>query len=454
MDFKELVDRQKTYFYSGATRPLSFRLDALKRLKKAIISNEALINAALKDDLNKHASESYMCETGIVLEEISYHIKHLHEWIKNKRVRTPLTQFRSKSFISPEPYGVALIMSPWNYPIQLCLSPLAGAVSAGNCAVVKPSAYASSTSRAIYEMLSKTFPAEYISVVEGGREQNSALLEERFDYIFFTGSVAVGKAVMRAAAEKLTPMTLELGGKSPVIVDDTADIAIAARRIAFGKILNAGQTCVAPDYLFIHEKVKDIFIKEFSSAVSSFFPKGDMSEMPCIINDVHFGRITELMQSGRVLTGGGTDSTRRFIEPTLLGDVSTDSAVMQEEIFGPVLPILVYSAIENCIDFIRSRPKPLALYLFTGSSRTEKLILESCSFGGGCINDTVIHLATPYMGFGGVGDSGMGSYHGRHSFDTFSHNRSIVKKSFWPDLNMRYHPYSDKKDAVIRRFMK
>ena len=454
MNLKSLIACQREYFESGATRPLSFRLEALRKLQKALQDNETLISKAMKDDLNKSPFETYMTETGMVLDEIRFHLKHLPRWIRSKTVRTPLTQFHAKSFVVPEPYGVALIMSPWNYPLQLCLDPLVGAISGGNCAVIKPSAYAPATSNAIAKIIGETFPPEYLAVVEGGREQNNALLEEAFDYIFFTGSVEVGKAVMAAASKNLTPVTLELGGKSPVIVDETANLKLAAKRIAFGKVLNAGQTCVEPDYLLIHESIKDRFLEEYKKALTGFFPDGDCSDMPVIISEKHFQRVARLLDGETAVIGGGIDELRRFIEPTVLTDITPDSPVMQEEIFGPILPLMTYAELDDCIRFIRSRPRPLALYLFTESRTAEEKIFGSCSFGGGCVNDTIIHLANPHMGFGGVGYSGMGSYHGKLSFDTFTHYRSVVRKSTWLDLPMRYHPYTDKNFKMIRSLMK
>ena len=454
MNISDLVTRQRRFFDTGATRPLSFRLDMLKRLRKALLENEALFNEALKSDLNKSMMESYMSEIGMVLEEIRFHIKHLPRWIKDRKVRTPLAQFHAKSFISPEPHGVTLIIAPWNYPLQLCLLPLVGAISGGNTAVVKPSAYAPATSAAIFKVLGDAFSAEYIAVVEGGRAENNALLEEPFDYIFFTGSVAVGKVVMEKASRHLTPATLELGGKSPVIVDETADILLSARRIAFGKVLNAGQTCVAPDYLLIQESVKGAFIEAYETALQSFFPTLDYSDMPVIVNERHYARLKGLLADQSIIVGGQTDDEKRFIAPTLLDEVSPESPIMREEIFGPILPILSYSSLDEAISFVRERPKPLALYLFTRRASAEQRVLDECSFGGGCINDTIIHLATSRMPFGGVGHSGMGSYHGKRSFESFTHQRSIVKKSTWLDLPMRYHPYSKRKMKMIRRFMK
>lgn len=454
MKFHTLVQSQRDYFLEGNTKTLEFRLSMLHKLQSAIKENEKLINAAMKADMNKCATEVYMTEIGMVLEELRFHIRHLAKWIKEKRVPTPLAQFPAKSFISPQPYGVALIMSPWNYPIQLCLEPLIGAISAGCTAIVKPSIYTISTSHAIAKILGDIYPPEYVAVVEGGRTENTALLEEKFDYIFFTGSPSVGQFIMENAAKHLTPITLELGGKSPVIVDYTANIKVAAKRIAFGKVLNAGQTCVEPDYLFIHKDRKEEFIKEYEKALEMFFPGGDMSDMNVIINDRHFERLSVLLQSGKVVLGGKLNKETRFISPTLLDEVSLNSPIMGEEIFGPILPMIDYEDIEECIAYITTNPKPLALYLFTKDAVIEKKVLERCSFGGGCINDTIIHLATSQMGFGGVGASGMGSYHGKLSFDTFTHYRSIVKKATWLDLPIRYRPYTSNKDKMLRFFLK
>jgi aldehyde dehydrogenase (NAD+) len=454
MDFQQLVGRQRAYFLSGATRSLGFRLEMLKKLQSALRKAEPQLNEALLKDMNKCPTEVYMTELGIVLDEIRHHIRRLPRWVKDRAVPTPLAQFYARSFVSPEPYGVALIMSPWNYPVQLCLEPLIGAISAGCTAIVKPSAYAPAASAALAKILREIYPPEYVAVVEGGRAENAALLEQKYDYIFFTGSPEVGRLVLESAAKHLTPVTLELGGKSPVIVDETADIPVAARRIAFGKVLNAGQTCVEPDYLFIHEKVKPAFVEAYRAALAGFFPNGDLSDMNVIVSEKHFQRVSKLLGSGKAVVGGGADPVRRFIEPTLLDDVPTDSPIMREEIFGPILPMLTYRDLRECVRYIQEHPRPLALYLFTSSSEAERLILGSCSFGGGCINDTVIHLATPHMGFGGVGASGMGSYHGKFSFDTFTHTRSIVKKATWLDLPFRYRPYSPARDRLLRLFLR
>jgi aldehyde dehydrogenase (NAD+) len=454
MTIKEIVSRQREYFYTDATKSIDFRVAALKSLQSAIIQDEGKILEALRKDLNKSDFEGYMTEVGIVLDELRFCLKHIRGWAKTKTVRTPLAQFHAKSFIVPEPYGVALVLAPWNYPFQLCVGPLIGAISAGNCAVIKPSAYAPNTSHMLAEIIASCFPPEYITVVEGGREENTKLLKQKFDYIFFTGSVEVGKVVMEAASKNLTPVTLELGGKSPCIVDQTADLKCAAKRIAFGKYLNAGQTCVAPDYLLVHQSVKDELIAHIKTMVKEFFPNGEYADMPVIINDKHFNRLLGLMKGEKVLLGGDYDPKTRFIEPTILGDITFDSPIMQEEIFGPILPVLTFDTMDQVISSVNARPKPLALYLFTSDKATEHRVLKSISFGGGCINDTMIHLATPRMGFGGVGDSGMGSYHGKLSFDTFTHYKSIVKKYTWFDMPIRYHPYTKSCFKLIRLLLK
>ncbi len=454
MDIHEIVESEKHFFRTGVTRGVDFRIDMLKKFRKAIIENDELISAALKADLNKQPFESYMCETGLLLEEINFHIKRLKKWSKTRRVKSGIGQLPGKSYVCPEPYGVVLIMAPWNYPVQLCLMPLVGAISAGNCAVVKPSAYAPESSRVISKLIESAFPTGFVTAVEGGRDANKALLDEPFDYIFFTGSVAVGKTVMEAAAKRLTPVTLELGGKSPIIVDETANLPLAARRIAFGKVLNAGQTCVAPDYLMIEKSVEAPFIEEYKKALANFFPEGDMSGMVRIINDKHFERVCNILDnSGNVVIGGARDAETRFIEPAVLTGVPIDSPAMQQEIFGPVLPVLPYEKLDDCIDFIRSRPKPLALYIFSENKMNQEKVLNSCSFGGGCINDTVIHLASSHMSFGGVGESGMGSYHGKKSFDTFTHYRSVLKQGKL-DVKLRYFPYKSGKEKITRMILK
>lgn len=455
-EIKDLVTRQRKYFQTGATLPVSVRVDALKRLYGVISGCEKEIHTALKRDLGKSGFESYMCETGLVLEEISYMLKHIHRFAREKNVRTPLAQFHSRSFKKPSPYGVTLIMSPWNYPFMLTLSPLVDALAAGNTAVVKPSAYSPHTSDVILQILSQCFDPEYVAVVTGGRAENTCLLREHFDYIFFTGSQFVGKEVMRNAAEHLTPVTLELGGKSPCIVDKSADIKLAARRIVFGKYLNCGQTCVAPDYIYCHRSVKDRLVKEVQKQIQKQYGKQPLRNPNYgkIINEKHFDRLLGLIDKNKTVHGGDSDRHALRIEPTVLDNVTFADAVMQEEIFGPIMPILIFDSMDEVIHNINAMPHPLALYLFTSDKAAAKRVTSRCGFGGGCINDTIIHLATTEMGFGGFGESGMGSYHGKVGFDTFSHYKSIVDKKTWIDLPMRYQPYRKLHEKMIRFFLK
>ncbi len=455
-EIKSLVAKQRTYFQTGATLPVSTRIQALRRLYTAIRENEQEIHDALRNDLGKSNFESYMCETGLVLEEISYMVKHTRRFSREQRVRTPLAQFHSRSYKKPSPYGVALIMSPWNYPFMLTLSPLVDALAAGNTAVVKPSAYSPHTSDMILRILSQCFDPQYVAVVTGGRAENTCLLREHFDYIFFTGSQAVGKEVMRNAAEHLTPVTLELGGKSPCIVDQTADIPLAARRIVFGKYLNCGQTCVAPDYIYCHRSVKDRLIREVQKQIQKQYGSQplDNPDYGKIINEKHFDRILGLIDETKLVQGGRSDRETLRIEPTVLDNVTFSDAVMQEEIFGPIMPILVFDNLDDVIRTINGMPHPLALYFFTSDKQAAKKVTSRCGFGGGCINDTIIHLATTEMGFGGFGESGMGAYHGKTGFDTFSHYKSIVDKKTWIDLPMRYQPYERLHEKMVRFFLK
>ncbi len=456
MELENLIEEQRRYYKDGKTMSLKYRIGALKRLECALNLWSSKIYRALRQDLNKSKQEAYMCEIGLLLSEIRYAKRHLRSWNKKRRVQTPLAQYISSSYTVRNPYGVVLIMSPWNYPLLLTLGPLVGAIAAGNCCILKPSAYAPATSAVIAEMIKNSYIENYISVVEGGREENSRLLEQKFDYIFFTGGVEVGKLVMRKAAETLTPVTLELGGKSPCIVDETADIKIAARRIVFGKFLNSGQTCVAPDYVLVCKSVSKNLVDEIISCIKNQYGENplDDDEYVKMINEKHFLRVRGLIDKSRVVYGGKSDRDLRKIEPTIMTDVTPEHAVMQEEIFGPVLPVLEVEDVMQAYDFVRERPSPLALYLFTSNKKIKKMFVNNVSYGGGCINDTVIHLATSKMGFGGIGNSGMGSYHGKKSFDTFSHEKSIIDKKTWFDLPMRYRPYSDTKDKIIRFFVK
>ena len=456
MNIESTVAAQRAYFAQGETLDVAFRKDALRRLRETILSHEAQINAALQQDLGKSPSESYMCEVGMTLSELSDTLSHVDRWARRHSVLTPLAHFHARSFTVHNPYGVVLIMSPWNYPFMLTMEPLIGALAAGNCALLKPSAYAPATSAVIREIVSACFPPEYVAVVEGGRKENQVLLEQRFDYIFFTGGVTVGREVMRKAAEHLTPVSLELGGKSPCIVDSTAKLDLAAKRLAFGKLLNCGQTCVAPDYLLIDRRVKDDFIALLKKHIAAMAGENALANAQYVhmINRKHYDRVMGLIDPAKVVLGGQGDPETLRIQPTIMDGVTADDAIMQEEIFGPVLPVIAYDSLDEAVGFINSREHPLALYLFSEDKRTQERFLKSVAFGGGCINDTIIHLATSRMGFGGIGNSGMGSYHGKKSFDTFSHEKSIVDKSTWMDLPVRYMPYSPIKDKLLRMFLR
>lgn len=455
-EIKKIVAKQRQYFAGGATLDIRMRLRALEKLKNCIISYESRICEALREDLGKSSFESYMCEVGLTLSEISYMQKHVRSFSREKNVRTPLAQFHSRSFKKPSPYGVTLIMSPWNYPFLLCLEPLVDALAAGNTAVLKPSAYSPATSRIIEKIIAECFDEAYVAVVTGGRAENTCLLQEHFDYIFFTGSKAVGKEVMRHAAEHLTPVTLELGGKSPCLVERSADLKLAARRIVFGKFLNCGQTCVAPDYIYCDSRIKDTLATEIRKEILRQFGAAPLinPDYGKIVNVKHFHRLLGLMDKEKIIHGGQSDESTLKLEPTVMADVTFDDPIMQEEIFGPLLPILTYDTLDEAISRIQAGQHPLALYIFTKNRTAARKVTASCGFGGGCINDTIIHLATSEMGFGGFGESGMGSYHGKEGFDTFSHYKSIVDKKTWPDLPMRYQPYQEKYRKLLRLFLK
>lgn len=452
-----IVKEQRAFFESGKTLPIAYRKRALTALRAAIVAREADIEAALFQDLGKSDFEGYMCEIGMALDEISYMLAHIDRFAKEKRVHTPLAQFASRSYVKPSPYGVTLVMSPWNYPFLLTIDPLIDALAAGNTAVLKPGAYAPATASIIKELIESTFPREYVAVVTGGRAENACLLDQKFDYIFFTGSKNVGKEVMKKAAEHLTPVTLELGGKSPCIVDETADLALAARRIAFGKYLNCGQTCVAPDYVICHTSVRDRFVELLKNEIVRQFGADPLQnpDFGHIINQKHFERILSLIDAQKVVHGGRSNADTLQIEPTVMTNVTWQDAVMGEEIFGPVLPVLTFESMDEVIQTVNSYDSPLALYLFSSCKKMVRRITAECRFGGGCVNDVIIHLATAHMGFGGVGESGMGSYHGKAGFDTFSHYKSIVDKKTWIDLPMRYQPYNRALYAkLLRLFLK
>ena len=453
-----LLEAQREYFASGATLPVDNRIQALRHLRRAITDHEEALLEALRLDLGKSAAESYMCEVGMVLEELSYMIDHTRKFARDQRVPTPLAQFKSRSYRKPSPKGCVLIMSPWNYPVLLTLGPMVDALAAGNTVILKPSAYAPHTAAAIGKLIEGSFDPRYVAVVTGGRKENQALLDLPFDHIFFTGSKEVGKTVMAAAGRHLTPVTLELGGKSPCIVTEKADLRIAARRIVFGKYLNCGQTCVAPDYLYVHRSVKDELLGYIKAEIAAQHGDTPLThpDWGKIINEKHWARLMDLIdrQRSKVMVGGAGKADTLQIAPTVLDNITWEDPIMQDEIFGPILPVLVYDDLEEVVEAVGSHDRPLALYIFTKSKRESRYVLSRCRFGGGCVNDTIIHLATTHMGFGGVGESGMGSYHGKAGFDTFSHHKSIVDKATWLDLSMRYRPYSEWKDRIIRAFLR
>ena len=451
-----LLQQQCAYFRTGCTRAEGFRREALRKLRCALEAWESRICEALRADLGKSPTESYMCELGLCYSSLSELKSHLRRWMRPRRVPTPLSQFPGSSCVMPEPYGSVLIISPWNYPVLLSLDPLISAMAAGNCCVLKPSSQTPHVAAVLAEMLGSVFPREYVAVVQGGSEVSDALLAQDFDYIFFTGSPRVGKKVMAAAAQHLTPVTLELGGKSPCIVDASANIPLAAKRIAFGKITNAGQTCVAPDYLLIHRSVREAFVQEFARAVREMLGERPLenADYAHILSKRHFDRVRSLMQGVSICTGGGADEASLRIEPTLLGDVTPECPCMQEEIFGPLLPIIPWDSPEEVEEFVLSRPKPLACYIFTTDRRMEKRLLASISSGDACINDTLVHLAVPDLPFGGVGQSGMGAYHGRTGFDTFSHAKGVLRRGTWPDFPFRYQPFTEFKRRLLRFFLR
>ncbi len=454
MDLEGLIDRQHAYYASGATRSYTSRIQALKELFRVLKFFESRLFEALNEDLNKQPYESRMTELGLVYTEIRYYEKHLKSWMKEKRYPAPITIFPSKCFVSPEPYGSVLIVSPWNYPVYLSLMPVIGALAAGNCVVLKTSSKCPHVNAVLHEMFAYAFPEEHIAVISGSRDEYTDLFRQKWDYMFYTGSKDGGRQVLTAAAETFTPVTLELGGKDPAIIDPTADIAKAAKRIAFGKCLNAGQTCIAPDYLLIHESVRDQFVEEYEKALHKFFPKDDMSGLVTIIDDSHYQRLLGLMEGQEMPLSHETDDELRFIEPTVITGVTPDSPIMQEEVFGPVLPIITWTDLNWCIDYIRSNDRPLALYVFSEDKNIVSRFMNECSFGGGCINDTILQICNNKLPFGGIGASGMGQYHGKRTFDTFTHYRGMADRTKKPDLNIRFFPYAKWKDFVLSKFMR
>ena len=451
-----ILEKQKKFFKSGKTLDINLRIEYLKKLKKVIKDNEIAIFEVLNKDLGKSETEAYMCEVGLTLDEISYMIKNIKKFAKEKIVPTPLTNFHSKSIIKLVPRGNVLIMSPWNYPFLLTMEPLVDAISAGNTVILKPSAYSKFTSDIVSKIIKDVFPEEYVAVVKGGREENKQLLSYKYDYIFFTGSQSVGKDVLRSASEHLTPVALELGGKSPCIIDKTANIDLSAKRIVFGKFLNCGQTCVAPDYILCEESIKQELIKAIKKEIIKQFGENPIenSNYGKIINEKHFNRVRNLIDFDKTIIGGKTNPETLKIEPTVLDNITWADNVMKEEIFGPVLPILTFKTINEVVETVENHSHPLALYVFSTDKKNIKQITEHCRYGGGCINDVVVHLATPEMPFGGFGESGMGSYHGKFGFETFSHRKSTLDKKLWLDLPMRYQPYKNFYNKLLRIFLK
>ncbi len=456
MNIQQLHKDQRTFYETHTTKEYNFRIKVLKNLEQWIITHESDLVEALKKDLHKAPMEAYMSEIGMVLSELRFQIRHLKKWMKKHYVKTPISQFYARSFISYEPYGLTLIISPWNYPFLLCMNPTIGAIAAGNCVMIKPSEHAPHTSTIVADMIAQCCAPHHACVIQGDTSVTTQILDLRFDYIFFTGSTRVGKIILEKVSQFLTPVTLELGGKSPCIIDDSANIKLAAKRITFGKYLNAGQTCIAPDYILISKHKKQEFLTYLKKYITDFFKHNNECnhDLPCIINNQHFQRLIQLLQNQKIIIGGNYDINNRKIEPTVLDDITITNPIMKEEVFGPILPILTYETLEEAMTILHTMEKPLSLYLFTTNKKVEKTILQQCSFGGGCINDTISHIANPHLGFGGVGYSGIGRYHGFHSFQTFSNKRGIMKKANWIDIPLRYHPYDKIKNFWIHKFLK
>ena len=444
LDIKEIIAKQRAFFGTGQTKSIEFRRAQLQKLTQLIKEHEQKILDAVYADLRKPAIEAFGSEILVTLSEIKFVLKHLKDWMKPQKVATPINLFPSSSYIYAEPLGVVLIVAPWNYPFALTIQPLIGAIAAGNCAILKPSEHTPHTSKAIANMINANFDPSFITAIEGGIDINQALLAEKFDHIFFTGGTAIGKIVMEAAAKHLTPVTLELGGKSPCIVDDDCNLETTAKRIIWGKFYNAGQTCVAPDYLLVQKSIKPALIEKLLECVKTFFGEDPQqsADFGRIVNHRQFDRLVNLLDDGKILIGGHSDRGDRFIAPTIIDQVSPNSKIMADEIFGPILPILEYDHISEAIAFVNAQPKPLALYLFSSNKPNQERILQEISFGGGCFNDTIMHLGNPELPFGGVGNSGMGCYHGKSTFDTFTHRKSVLKNSFRFDLKWRYPPYT------------
>ncbi|CCY39403.1 aldehyde dehydrogenase [Tannerella sp. CAG:118] len=455
MNYEELIKEQRAFFNNRTTGDISFRKQSLTALQKTIRKYEKELSEALRKDLGKAPFESYMTEIGFILSEIRHTLKHLDKWAAAKRCKTPLFLFGSTSHTRPEPYGIVLILSPWNYPVQLLLAPLVGAIAAGNCAILKPSPRTVHTNHILGKLISETFPPQYIAFLETDNRQTDNLLKQHFDYIFYTGGVAFGKRIMMAAAKNLTPVTLELGGKSPCIVDNDAHIQIAARRIVWGKYLNCGQTCVAPDYIFVHREVKDKLITALQAEIERQYGKApqESPDYPRIISQDHFYNLLLLLKQGHIVAGGKYDDKDLYIAPTVISGILPENRIMSEEIFGPILPLLDFDDIDNVIDYVNNQEKPLALYYFGQNKKKARYVLQNTSSGGACINDVVTHVANTHLPFGGVGSSGTGAYHGKYSFDTFSHTRSIVQSTTRFNIGMKFAPY-DGKLKWLKKIMK
>ena len=453
-DINLIFKKQKEFFESGKTINVDYRIKNLKKLNDIIKKNEDKILSELKKDLGKSNFEGYVTEVGILYDDINFHIKNVKKWSSEEKRKSPIVYYPSKSYIYKEPYGVTLIIGPFNYPFQLVIAPLIGAISAGNTAIIKPSENSRNIALLLEKLINENFPEEYLRVVNplGGKETVSLLLDKPFDYIFFTGSVRVGKLVMQKAAQHLTPVTLELGGKSPCIVDSDAKLKLAAKRIVCGKFLNAGQTCVAPDYLCVHKSVKDELLKLIINEIRIQFGENvrNSEDYPRIVNKSSLERLSGYLNDGKIYYGGNIDEDNLYMEPTLIIKPDLNSPLMSDEIFGPILPILVYEDLDNVIKFINHREKPLALYYFSESKKKIKYVLTSTTSGGVTINDTIIHVANPNLPFGGVGNSGVGKYHGKESFETFTHNKSVMKRGTFIEFNIRFAPYKNKLNLVKR----
>ncbi|SEQ21433.1 aldehyde dehydrogenase (NAD+) [Virgibacillus subterraneus] len=454
-NIKKLVDNQQDFFQSGESLDYSFRKNQLKALKRMLKNNEQKIYQALKDDLNKSEHETLTTELGFLYAEIDFAVKHLKDWMESEKADAPITHKGTNNYIYKEPYGVTLVIAPWNYPLQLAIGPAIGAIAAGNTVVLKPSEFTQSTSSLLAEMIGDTFDHSFFTVVEGAKEASQQLLEQHFDYIFFTGSSAVGKIVMQQASKHLTPVTLELGGKSPAIIDKDVNIDLAAKRIVWGKFTNAGQTCVAPDYLYVHEKVKPKLLKAMKKHIKALYSKKPLlnDDYTRIVHKQHFNRLQAFLSDGEIVYGGSVDEEKLSIEPTILDNITWDHSIMQEEIFGPLLPMLTFTELDDVISKLKHMDKPLALYYFGEKEKSQQSILKNVSFGGGCINDTLYHLANPHLPFGGVGNSGIGVYHGKYGFNTFSHNKSVLKQTTRFDLPLRY-PGSKIAHSLVKKIMK